>query len=85
MFATARFSIGFNVSVALFGGTTPLIVAALITASGSTLMPAAYLMFAAVVGAVAAYFIRETAGRSLKGSTPTVTSQEEARQVAGEA
>lgn len=78
-------SIGFNVAVALFGGTTPLIVAALITATGSTLVPAAYLMFAAAVGAVAAYFMRETAGRSLKGSTPTVTSQEEARQVAGEA
>lgn len=77
-------SIGFNVAVALFGGTTPLIVAALITTTGSTLMPAAYLMFAAAVGAVAAYFMRETAGRSLKGSTPTVTSQEEARQVAGE-
>lgn len=47
-------------------------------------MPAAYLI-AAAVGAVAAYFMRETAGRSLKGSIPTVTSQEEARQVAGEA
>lgn len=78
-------SIGFNVSVALFGGTTPLIVAALITATGSTLMPAVYLMFGAAVGAVAAYFMRETAGRSLKGSTPTVASEEEARQIAGEA
>jgi MHS family proline/betaine transporter-like MFS transporter len=78
-------SIGFNVSVALFGGTTPLIVAALITATGSTLMPAVYLMFGAAVGAVAAYFMRETAGRSLKGSTPAVASEEEARQIAGEA
>ena len=69
-------SIRFNAAVALFGGTMPLIVAGLVTATGSTLMPAAYLI-AAAVGAVAAYFMRETAGRSLKGSTPTVTSQEE--------
>ncbi len=78
-------SIGFNVSVALFGGTTPVIVAVLISATGSTLMPAAYLMFAAVVGGIAAYFMRESAGRPLKGSSPTVTSDAQARQVSGEA
>ncbi len=75
-------SIGFNVSVALFGGTTPLIVAALITTTGNTLMPAVYLMFAAAVGAVAAYFMRETAGRSLKGSAPTVASDAPTPKVA---
>ena len=34
-------SIGFNIAVALFGGTTPLIVAGLIAATGSVMMPAA--------------------------------------------
>jgi MHS family proline/betaine transporter-like MFS transporter len=78
-------SIGFNVAVALFGGTTPLIAAALIAATGSVMMPAYYLMFAALCGAVAVLFMGETARRALKGSTPTVESEAEAREVAGEA
>src|SRR3954454_12870757 len=45
-------SIGFNVSVAVFGGTTPLICQGLVQATGSTLVPAAYLALAAVVGGV---------------------------------
>lgn len=75
-------SIGFNVAVALFGGTTPLIVAALIAATGSLLIPAYYLMFAALCGGVAVYFMGETARRSLKGSTPTVETEAEARELA---
>jgi MFS transporter, MHS family, proline/betaine transporter len=78
-------SIGFNIAVALFGGTTPLIVAALISATGSVMMPAYYLMFAALCGGIAVLFMGETARRSLKGSTPTVESRQEAREVAGEA
>lgn len=75
-------SIGFNIAVALFGGTTPIISAALIAATGNVLMPAYYLMFAALCGGVAALTMGETARRSLMGSTPTVESEEEARQVA---
>jgi MFS transporter, MHS family, proline/betaine transporter len=78
-------SIGFNIAVALFGGTTPLIVAGLIAATGNVMMPAYYLMFAALCGAAAVFFMGETARRSLKGSTPTVESRQEAREVAGEA
>ena len=78
-------SIGFNIAVALFGGTTPLIVAGLIAATGSVLMPAYYLMFAALCGGLAVLFMGETARRSLSGSAPTVESREEAREVAGEA
>jgi len=78
-------SIGFNIAVALFGGTTPLIVAALISATGSVMMPAYYLMFAALCGGLAVLFMGETARRSLKGSTPTVESRQEAREVASEA
>jgi MFS transporter, MHS family, proline/betaine transporter len=75
-------SIGFNIAVALFGGTTPIIVAALIAATGSLMMPAYYLMFAALCGGVAALAIGETARRSLKGSAPTVESEAEAREIA---
>lgn len=65
-------SIGFNVSVSLFGGTTPLVVTALIGATGDMMMPAYYLMAAAVVGGVAVWFMTESAGRPLPGSAPAV-------------
>ncbi|MEV6291113.1 glycine betaine/L-proline transporter ProP [Streptomyces sp. NPDC051896] len=69
-------SIGFNVSVSLFGGTTPLVVTALIGATGNMMMPAYYMMAAAVVGGFAVWRMSESAGRPLPGSAPSV----EARQ-----
>ena len=36
--------IAYNFAVAIFGGTTPFIIAALITATGNDMMPAYYLM-----------------------------------------
>jgi MFS transporter, MHS family, proline/betaine transporter len=80
----AGLSIGFNVAVSLFGGTTPLVVTALIAATGSIMMPAYYLMFAALCGGLAVLFMGETARQSLKGSAPIVESEAEAREVAGE-
>lgn len=65
-------SIGFNVSVSLFGGTTPLVVTALIGATGNMMMPAYYMMTAAVIGGVAVWFMSESAGRPLPGSAPAV-------------
>ncbi|GAA1904985.1 glycine betaine/L-proline transporter ProP [Streptomyces durmitorensis] len=65
-------SIGFNISVSIFGGTTPLVVTALIGATGNMMMPAYYMMAAAVVGGVAVWFMRESAGRPLPGSPPAV-------------
>ncbi|MFI6204853.1 glycine betaine/L-proline transporter ProP [Streptomyces sp. NPDC051041] len=65
-------SIGFNVSVSLFGGTTPLVVTALIGATGDVMMPAYYMMAAAVVGGAAVWFMTESAGRPLPGSPPAV-------------
>ncbi|MFD8196482.1 glycine betaine/L-proline transporter ProP [Streptomyces wuyuanensis] len=72
-------SIGFNVSVSLFGGTTPLVVTALIGATGNVMMPAYYMMGAAVVGGAAVWFMAESAGRPLPGSAPAVESDAEAR------
>ncbi|MEU9291453.1 glycine betaine/L-proline transporter ProP [Streptomyces sp. NPDC048275] len=65
-------SIGFNVSVSLFGGTTPLVVTALIGATGNMMMPAYYMMAAAVIGGAAVWFMAECAGRPLPGSAPAV-------------
>ncbi|UUN31576.1 glycine betaine/L-proline transporter ProP [Streptomyces sp. FIT100] len=76
-------SIGFNVSVSLFGGTTPLVVTALIGATGNVMMPAYYMMVAAVVGGAAVWFMAESAGRPLPGSAPAVETQAEARALRG--
>ena len=54
-------SVGYNLSASLFGGTTPLVITALIGATGSTLMPAYYAMGAALVGGVAVACRKETA------------------------
>ncbi|MEV8083027.1 MULTISPECIES: MFS transporter [Pseudarthrobacter] len=73
--------IAYNFSVAIFGGTTPFIVAALIGATGNDMMPAYYLMATSLVGAVAIYFLKESAQRPLPGSMPSVDTQAEAREL----
>ncbi|NJC32337.1 glycine betaine/L-proline transporter ProP [Xanthomonas sp. WHRI 6108] len=72
-------SIAFNVSVSLFGGTTPLVTAWLVERSGDPLVPAYYLMGAAAIGLVTMLFVRETAGLPLRGSPPAVATDAEAR------
>ncbi len=71
-------SVGYNLSASLFGGTTPLVITALIGATGSAMMPAYYAMAAALVGIVAVAFMKETAQQPLEGSPPSVQSREEA-------
>lgn len=71
-------SIAFNVSVSLFGGTTPLVTAWLVERSGDPLLPAYYLMGAAAIGLLTMLFVRETAGLPLRGSPPAVASDAEA-------
>ncbi|MEX1828470.1 glycine betaine/L-proline transporter ProP [Luteibacter sp. CQ10] len=79
-------SIAFNVSVSLFGGTTPLLTAWLVERTGDPLVPAYYLMAAAVVGMVTMAFVTETAGLPLRGSPPAVADHAEAREwLAGDA
>ncbi|MCX5384294.1 MFS transporter [Streptomyces sp. NBC_00083] len=74
-------SIGFNISVSLFGGTTPLVVQGLIGATGNDLMPAFYTMLAAAIGLVAAFAMKETARKPLDGSPPSVATDEEAAEL----
>ncbi|MFI8517226.1 MFS transporter [Streptomyces sp. NPDC085481] len=71
-------SVGYNLSASLFGGTTPLVITALIGATGSPLMPAYYAMGAALVGVAAVACMKETAQRPLDGSPPAVETPEEA-------
>lgn len=74
-------AIGFNVSVSLFGGSTPLIAESLVAGTGNTLIPAYYLMIAGAVGVVSVAFTPEPAGKRLPGSAPAVGSEEEAREL----
>ncbi|MYR62471.1 MFS transporter [Streptomyces sp. SID625] len=77
----AAMGIGFNFAVAAFGGTTPLVTAALVGATGDDLMPAYYLMLAGVIGLVTVKFLPESAQVPLSGSQPMVGSEEEQREL----
>ncbi|MFE7382595.1 glycine betaine/L-proline transporter ProP [Streptomyces zhihengii] len=71
-------SVGYNLSASLFGGTTPLVITALISLTGSNMMPAYYSMAAALVGVIAVACMKETAQKPLDGSPPSVSTKEEA-------
>lgn len=72
-------SIAYNVSVSLFGGTTPVVMTALIKATGDVKWPGYYLMAAGVVAATTIAFVRESANRPLEGSPAAVETVAEAR------
>lgn len=69
LFATrvrySGFSIGYNICVAGFGGTTPYVVTWLTAQSGNSLAPAWYLILAAVISLATVVTLRESAGRPL--------------------
>jgi MHS family proline/betaine transporter-like MFS transporter len=46
---TTGMALGYNIGTTVFGGFTPLAVAALIAATGNNLAPGLYLMLAAVI------------------------------------
>ncbi|WP_083527648.1 MFS transporter [Curtobacterium ammoniigenes] len=83
-------SVAFNVSVSLFGGTTPLFTEALVAAAHNANLawasdiPAFYLMAAALIGFVAVLFTKETASSPLMGSGPTVSSEDEVEAILAE-
>ncbi|WHY73688.1 MFS transporter [Fictibacillus enclensis] len=72
----------YNVSTSIFGGTTPLIVAWLVKKTNNNMVPAYYLMAVCIIGIiVVAFFVKETAGRSLRGSLPVVEEPAEVEEV----
>ncbi len=77
--------ISYNFAVAIFGGTAPLIMQGLITLTGDDMMPAYWLMFTSVAGAIAIGVMKESANRPMPGSMPSVATHDEARElVAGQ-
>ncbi|MEU1705916.1 glycine betaine/L-proline transporter ProP [Streptomyces sp. NPDC005706] len=74
-------AVAYNLSTSLFGGTTPLVITALISAFGTNLMPAYYATAAALVGVVAVLCMKETANEPLAGSPPSVETEEEAAEL----
>lgn len=66
LFATrvrySGFSIGYNIAVAAFGGTTPYVVTWLTGNTGNNLAPAFYVVVAAVISLVTVLTLRENAG-----------------------
>ncbi len=69
MFPTkTRFSgvaIGYNISMAVFGGTAPLVSTLLIRATGDIAAPAYYLMALAFASTLAALALRVPHGKAL--------------------
>ena len=60
-------SISFNISVSIFGGTTPLVCSYLVHATGNPLAPAFYLTGVSIIGLVVfSVLFVTTSGRALK-------------------
>ncbi|KFI75511.1 MFS transporter [Bifidobacterium mongoliense] len=77
----AGMAAAYNVGVSLFGGTAPLIIQALIEATGNRYVPAWYAMFFACIGGVAIWMVPETSGKHLMGSMPAVETRAEAATI----
>lgn len=60
------YSLGYNLSTAVFGGAGPLVMTSLIAATSITAIPAYYVMITAVGTCIAALIISETAGKALE-------------------
>ncbi|RIP33966.1 MFS transporter [Staphylococcus gallinarum] len=68
----------FNISISIFGGTTPLVASWLVHITGNNLAPAFYLMLVSVIGlAVVLLLFKDTSKKSLKGSYPNVETTNE--------
>ncbi|KFI40728.1 putative proline-betaine transporter [Bifidobacterium actinocoloniiforme DSM 22766] len=73
--------LSYNLAVAIFGGTAPLIMEALVSATGRDLAPAYWIMFTSACGLVTVLFLKESARKPMPGTLPTVSSQQEARDL----
>jgi MHS family proline/betaine transporter-like MFS transporter len=71
------FAIGYNISTAIFGGTTAAVNTFVIQKTGFELFPAVYLVAAGIIGLIGIHFFNETAGRPIDGTTPPGSEDEE--------
>jgi MHS family proline/betaine transporter-like MFS transporter len=76
----AGVAIGYNVSTSLFGGTAAAVNEWLIGQTGSSMVPAYYMLGACVIGLGAAWSLIETKGVSLRGTEVPGTPEAEAEQ-----
>ncbi|WP_336660428.1 MFS transporter [Leucobacter sp. USHLN153] len=70
--------ISYNLAVALFAGTAPVIMESLVQASGSSLAPAFYVIGTSVAGFIAVVVLKESARKPLPGAMPSVMTDTEA-------
>lgn len=70
-------AMAFNLTISVFGGTTPLLTSWLIKTTADPLVPAYYLMAAGLIGLITIYFVKETAGMPLRGSPPSLPLPDE--------
>lgn len=82
LFATrvrySGFSIGYNICVAAFGGTTPYVVTWLTAQTANNVAPAYYVVVAAAISLLTILTLRETAGRPLPQGVADEMFQSEA-------
>ncbi|WP_099042049.1 MFS transporter [Mycobacterium neglectum] len=75
LFATrvrsSGYSIGYNVSVAIFGGTAPYVATWLVARTGNELAPAFYVIAAAIITLATIMTMRETAAQPLRQKVHT--------------
>ena len=74
-FCATGHAISYQVSVAVFGGTTPFIGTLLVQTFGSPLAPAYYVAFIAVACLILTQFVPETKGVSLRTSTGSMSGE----------
>ncbi|MCM3571297.1 MFS transporter [Neobacillus mesonae] len=74
-------AVTFNVSVSIFGGTTPLVSTWLVHKTGNNILPGYYLTLVSIIGFFVILFLfKNTSGKSLKGSYPTVATKAEFKE-----
>lgn len=78
---SSALGLAYNAGNAAFGGTAPLVVGTLVASTGNAMVPAYYLVGAALLGLLSLTFLKETSARPLHGSLPNVAGEEEARRL----
>jgi MHS family proline/betaine transporter-like MFS transporter len=66
------FSIGYNLSTSIFGGTAPFILETLVLSTGNNAMPGIYIAVASVISLAAVIAVAESARKPLPGTSATV-------------
>jgi MHS family proline/betaine transporter-like MFS transporter len=61
----SAYSIGFNVSTIIFGGSAPLVMTAIISATKDSMVPGYFSIAASIITLVTVFFLRETKGQEL--------------------